>query len=57
MAIFFRKRQLWIKNDSCLSSDWIRVELMIEFDEDFGKKVFDGKSSRADNFELFVPST
>jgi len=30
---------------------------MIEFDEDFGKKAFSGKSSRVGIFGLFVPST
>jgi len=30
---------------------------VIEFDEDFLKEVFNGKSSHVDNFELFVPST
>jgi len=29
---------------------------MIEFAEDFWKEVFNGKSSLANNFELFVPS-
>jgi len=40
-----------------LSLDQIGVELTIEFDEDFGKEVFNGKSSLAGIFGLFVPST
>jgi len=35
-----------------LSLDHLRVE----FNEDFLKKVFNRKGSRANNFELFVPS-
>jgi len=30
---------------------------MIKFNEDFWEKVLNGKSSHADNLELFVPST
>jgi len=48
--VIFRKRQLWIKNDSCLSLNLIGVGLMIKFDEDFGKKAFHGKSSRVGIF-------
>jgi len=40
-----------------LSLNQIRVELMIKFNEDFWKKVFNGKSSRTDNYGLFVPFT